>query len=352
MAEKKRIKSTNKQCDNCGSNLVFDPVSQNLKCLSCHSIKEIFKDNEIIRQALTKEEKINSVQSWAKDVKVFRCDNCGGEVLLEQHDLNSCCQYCGSSHICETQKLPGIIPDAIIPFALTKEMAKDKFKESVKKKFFVPERFKKDVNPEKIRGYYVPSFRFSTETHSIYTGRVAEKHTTTVNGKRITRTTYKNISGEIDLRFLDLIVEAGSKITESEMNDIQPYENEKMFVFQEGFIRGYPAEHYDEDLVQCDQRAKKTMNQLIKKEVEKKHSGRVVSLSLNTTYSNEKYIYCLLPVYNFDIVYNKTTYTPKMNGQTGKVGGRLPRSWIKVSIIFGFFVLLIAVIVILDALNI
>jgi hypothetical protein len=59
------------------------------------------------------------------------------------------------------------------------------------------------------------------------------------------------------------------------------------------------------------------------------------NLKMNTTYTNEKYSYYLLPVYKFEYTYKKKTRRAYLNGQTGAVGGDLPTSALKIGLAIG-----------------
>ena len=57
---------------------------------------------------------------------------------------------------------------------------------------------------------------------------------------------------------------------------------------------------------------------------------RVESFHLDVSYSNESYLYRLLPIYCFEFTYKKKKYITFMNGQTGKIGTGYPKSYIAV----------------------
>ncbi len=349
MEKKKEVQGTILPCENCGGNLVFDPRCQELKCFNCGTLKKLKKNKAVKREELNIEAKSKSKHDWGKNVKVFKCENCGGEVCLTNNQISSKCEYCSSGQVFETQKLPGLVPDAVIPFQFDKIQAKQKFAESVKKKFFLPNKFKKNLSPEKIHPTYIPSFRFSSKSHTKYEGSVAQTRTVFRNGKSQTSTVFVRVSGKIDCNFVDLTVEASSKMSTLQINSISPFESKDAYVFEEGFLRGYPAEHYDDNLENCHKTAILAMTEQIKKQICEKHNvSNVDSIEIQTIFDEEKYVYCLLPVYKIDITYNKKKYSPLMNGQTGKVGGPLPKSMVKISFAVGFVVLIVILIVVLD----
>ena len=84
------------------------------------------------------------------------------------------------------------------------------------------------------------------------------------------------------------------------------------------------------------------MEDNIKRVILSKYSyDRVISFNMQTTYSEEKYLYNLLPIYKCDFEYKNKNYTTYMNGQTGKVGGGFPISGWRVFFVVMAFLLLV-----------
>ena len=68
----------------------------NIKCPFCGSEKEIetTRENTIehdFLQALEKED-----HSWDDEKRVFKCENCGAETLLDKDKVADFCSFCGS----------------------------------------------------------------------------------------------------------------------------------------------------------------------------------------------------------------------------------------------------------------
>ena len=56
-------------------------------------------------QALEKED-----HSWDDEKRVFKCENCGAETLLDKDKVADFCSFCGSSHIAISEHHAGIKP--------------------------------------------------------------------------------------------------------------------------------------------------------------------------------------------------------------------------------------------------
>ena len=119
-----KISGTNVKCKNCGGNLTFDPVSQELHCPNCDSHFAFDKNRTQVKHPIA-DGKVqdNSEQhgKWASEMKIVKCNTCGAEIMLTGLEMSKSCPYCGSDYVSETKALPGLKPDVVIPFAFNEE---------------------------------------------------------------------------------------------------------------------------------------------------------------------------------------------------------------------------------------
>ena len=131
------------KCSNCGSNMVFDPITQALKCNHCGTIDDFGKNKNV--KELDILGSLKEAENWDKESSVYRCDNCGAVVVLNVHEVAKSCPYCGTSHIVKSEELAGLKPNAVYPFTVTQEDGAIKAKAWAKRKFFAPRKFKKNL---------------------------------------------------------------------------------------------------------------------------------------------------------------------------------------------------------------
>lgn len=346
----RELKSNNKKCDGCGGNLKFDPDSQKLTCEKCGKKIDFAKQGGLRKRAIGELSNTqNNLQEWQTQNKVLKCANCGASIVLNSLEYASNCPYCGSSMISLSEELPGIVPDAIIPFAFSEKVASEQFLKGIKNKWFLPRSFKKNLPTSKIRGIYIPAFTFDAISQSQYDGLLSKNYTVTRNGKRETRTRHFYIRGAKVLAHKDVMVETSSKINQKELEQLLPFDHRFTYKFNNDFIRGYVVEHYNDETKGCHLQAKSIFEKQIRKEILKKECyDRVDYLNVNTVYSDEKFLYKVCPIYSFEYRYKKKEFITLMNGQTGKIGGNIPRSKVKITfLVLGIilFVLFLTVIV-------
>lgn len=325
------IESSIKKCKNCGGNLVFSPSLQALKCEKCGSKNEITKNSNIVKHDITeKNEKVKT----NKNITV-RCESCGANVIVTNNAHASNCSYCGSSVVLHTDDMLGLKPDGIIPFAFDKNRASVLFKQNIKHRWFLPNKFKKTPPIDSIKGVYIPSFGFDEITSSNYQGRLGTNHTRRgANGKTYTYTTYQNISGAIRLEHNNVFIESSSLVSQAQLEEIKPYDTRQIYKYNADFIRGYSLEYYINTVEQCKLQADFIIDNSIRSSILSKYSYDTVSyLNINTDRLDEKFSYVILPTYQVSYNYKNKNYITLMNGQTGTVGKNLPKSGVKI----GFF---------------
>ena len=350
-----KIDSNLEKCKNCGGNLVFDPSNQDLHCKSCNSHYPIVADGEIEYHDLyqVKEKDSQEYKEYREQNKVFKCSNCGANVVLNKLEIAKPCPYCGTALVAsETTKI-GLKPDAIIPFMFDEEEAGVRFKNTVKKRFFAPRQFKKALPENLIEGIYIPAFGFNANTFSSYNGELYnEREEKDSDGGSRTVRDYFHISGHLEKRYNDITVECSSNITQSELQGFLPYSFSNKKPYNNSFILGYSVEQYDKEVSDCISTYKSIMDNMIRRDIlSKYHYDGISYLNVNTDVSDEKYQYHILPVYRFDYKYKKKDYVTYMNGQTGKVDGHTPKSALKIALVIAIPILIFILIVIISALS-
>lgn len=342
--EDKNIKANNVGCPSCGATMRYAPEKQKLFCDRCQTSKEIeFVEIKEKRLWENRDKATKSTKEWSSENKNLKCPSCGASVILNNLEYSKTCPYCETNLVGSDENVLLEKPDGIIPFKFSFEDASAKYVAGVKKKFFVPKAFKKAPPVENIHGIYIPSFSFDAKGVSKYKGVLATDHTyRDSNGNRRTRTTYQNISGTHASNNIDVVVESSSKLNQIQMSEILPYNMKEIVEFKQGFIMGYTVEQYENTVIDCKKIGERIMEENIKMAILSGYRyDRVSSFSMSTIFSEEKYMYYLLPIYKCAFTYKNKNYTTFMNGQTGKVGKGFPISGWKVAFVVLLFALFI-----------
>lgn len=278
----------------------------------------------------------NTREKDRQTVKAYQCANCGAEVVAGDTSTAAFCYYCHSPVVI-TDRLQGDFkPDRIIPFKVDKKTAVQKFLEWAGKKKFTPKGFTSEMQQEKITGVYLPYWQADIDAKVDYHA-VGVTVTRWSSGDRdYVKTDKYKIDRVGDIAVNNLQKLAFSKIDESLLNTITPYDEAEMKNFSAGYLAGFFAEQYTENKEAVTPalmtQAKQTTAALIKESTSCTHFE---SERDSTTYTVRAQRYVLLPSWILTYIYHGKPYVFAVNGQTGKTCGELPLDKAKVALTSG-----------------
>ena len=333
----KNLKTNISKCSGCGDDMTFHPSKQCLVCPSCNLEKEITAPVGLLKRDLDLTETFSDHKNsdWLKQNHAMQCPNCGATSILSNYETSAMCPYCDTSLIACKKQFNSLKPDSIVPFKFGKDRAEQLFKEKLKNKWFISGKFKKSIRADEIIAYYFPAFVFDADCSTIYSGRLYNEETKNKSdGTSETVRNYFNISGQKETHHANIEIEASAKLSQFELNSIRPYNLNEARSYSNEFIYGFSLEQYSNSILETHKQAQKLMEQDIRKEILKcyRHDG-VSYLNMTPSFYNQKYSYCMLPIYRFNFSYKNNKYTNVMNGQTGSLGGDYPKSVGKISLI-------------------
>ena len=291
----------NIKCKSCGSNMTFDPDTQMLKCAYCGYTEDFSKSSDV--QEISIEDALKNNAKWNTETLVYRCDNCGARIVAEKGQTSGRCPFCSTPHVVAEEDLEGIRPNAVVPFKLSKNVISEIFKKWVKHKIFAPNDFKKKAAAENVKGVYMPFFTFDSKTDSVYEGRVGDEHTRTVkdsdgNSHTETYVVWRRVKGTFSHFFDDVLINAGTRFDGHKLNKLSPFDWSGACVYENRFLSGYVAHHYERDIQTCWGEAKTEMdNKLRQMIIASFHCDKVDYLNVKTRHSEVTYKYVMLPVY-------------------------------------------------------
>ena len=333
------------KCANCGGMYEYSPTDKALKCTKCATIKKVQTIYKVSPHAYV-DDKDTFDNSWAKEVRHVKCKSCGAEVVLNKYEIINQCSYCGNTALVNIKENTAITPDAIIPFKFNKNQALVHFQEGLRKKLFIPNALKKKAPKVNLSSNYIGAYIFSGSATVKYSG-VLQYKTTTKDSDGHTSTEYrsKRVNGSLKHIFNNKMYECSDNLIQQELIEIMPYELLEINGYKPEYLLGSMAEYSNMSVKDANiQLEKDIKNELGRIILNKYNCDRIKTLNLNIEYDEKRYIYTLLPVYIFNYNYKKKQYKTVMNGQTGKLGGNVPRSTIKMLLMILFIVFFIGAI--------
>lgn len=298
------------KCKNCGGELIYSVKDKQLKCESCNSL---FSIEDIIDE----EENAETM-----DMTLFTCPSCGGELYSNSNTAASFCSFCGAS-VTLTQKLvKWKKPKAIIPFTVTREEAKQIVSDKLKGKLFVPSILKNPNNIEMCRGIYIPYWVYDTSTVKVLDGKCEDiKHgssSDTHNVYSLTGTVSDNKKGLNHDACTTFVDDIGDALNPYKLEEAEPF-NSAYFC---GFFADLADTKSDEFNSEIEQAAKNVLEKEITDHIKKEHPEFDVvdtnSLNSGDTIINDA-ILCMFPVWLISYRAKDTVAYFAVNGTTKKV---------------------------------
>ncbi|MCR5125669.1 MAG: hypothetical protein K6B43_10835 [Treponema sp.] len=336
----------NYKCLSCGGGLKFDPKSGGVICEYCDSqytieqIEEAYgvqDEQGTVSQNQTFEssdgewntENLNS--DWGEDsgkMKEFSCPSCGASILCEATTAATSCPYCDNPTVIEKEFAGNLKPDYVIPFKLNKKEAIAALKEFYKGKKLLPREFSDENHLEEMKGVYVPFWFFNgTAEGSAVFHATTTTHHRSGNTETIT-TKHYDCNREGSLEFNMVPVDASKKMPNDMMDSLEPFDFGELKEFSTAYLPGYLADKYDDTVDECFPRAETRCAASFLSELQKsvKGYGSVTLKSKNISLKKGIVNYGLVPVYLLYTKWHEERYLFSVNGQTGKVVGKLPLS--------------------------
>lgn len=315
------------RCENCGGNVVFDPDKGKMHCPHCGGIDS--------QKKVTGE---NSLE---------RCINCGAPLTVTDYTSATQCEHCGSYIVFDERVEGQYRPVRMVPFAVSKERAKTIMRERFKKKTFAPSGFLSESMLEKMTGIYVPFFLYDLDVRCNLRAEGIKRRTWVSGNTEYTETSYYDVEREMYAGFDNIPVDASAAMDDSVMDLMEPYNYTALQGFKEEFMSGFSSEVYNDSAEELRKRAEKkavdSAEVMLRESTTGYSSLRV--LHKDTQAREKKVDYTLMPVWHYVYSYKNNSYEYYINGQTGKTVGTMPVSKGKVlaygaTVWFLFFVVL------------
>lgn len=328
------------KCPCCGGAIEFNADAQTMKCPYC--------DSEFDPQSLRQAEEelgnyvdVNNSMDWQKStvngwqageedgLVSYICNSCGGEIIADENTAATKCPYCDNPVVMKGKLSGSLKPDYVIPFKLDKRKAIEGLKMHLSGKRLLPKVFKDENHIEEIKGIYVPFWVFDAKAESSSRYSATKLRTWSDSRFNYTETSFYTLVREGRMDFNGIPVDGSSKMPDSLMESIEPYDLSHAVDFKTAYLAGYLADKYDvgaeASVGRANQRIKSTCEDELRRTVIGFATAQPISSGTRLLESDVKY--ALYPVWLLNTVWNGQKYTFAMNGQTGKFVGNLPVDW-------------------------
>lgn len=271
------------------------------------------------------------------------CESCGATLRLEESLRTAECAYCASPMVVErpaSAERPD--PTFVVGFLIDRERAATAVTRWISSRGpFVRSDFKKSTI-NKTRGVYVPAYLYGAVAETLYEAEIGENYTKTVTDtdsegrtrtRTVTKTEYRELTGIQERYILDALVTASRGIPNEELAEIEPFDLRALRRYTPAILSGWLAEEPSLGRNACLRMAQDESITWVGDELPDFMPGNSHrSLRHSTRLEDEIIDLVLLPVWVFSTRYaeDKPPVRILMNGQTGKLHGKVPLSGRKI----------------------
>lgn len=362
------------KCPKCGStDIQTNSRTGKLRCSFCR--------HEFEPQLLETEDDVSSLEGVrmgsgaqdraadADDVITLKCESCGAEVVIDTASANQArCHWCRNMLSINHQVPNGAVPDAVLPFGVSKDDARAEIERFVgKRKFFAHPTFTREFTTKNICGVYFPYMIVDINAHDHLsgTGEVLIRSYSVKKGDS-SETRYDadayHVERDFDIAINDLTVEASvdklnvssSEKTTNIINSIMPFDTQNCVRYNANYLRGYTSEKRDVDVnnvrplvaTQAQDIARIAANETLAK-----YDRGIAWAGEAFDIRGESWLAAYLPVWLYSYLQvkgnKKLLHYVAVNARTKETMGSVPidmtKLWI-VSIVIEFFGLILALV--------
>lgn len=357
------------KCPHCDAGLTFDPASGSFHCEYCggnfseEELAALQPDSEEERKDETggafvqegdsaqsrdtdhpfftqepedDEQAAQRHEQAAAGAVIYSCPSCGAQIVTDETTAATYCYYCHNPVVLAGKLSGEFAPDMVVPFAIDRDKAVAEFLNWTRKCKFIPRAFFNKKQIEKLTGVYMPYWAANCELDGGMTmnGTRSSSHRSG-NIEHIETRHYKLVR-EGEFSFQDMTFNALKTADSKFTSEIQPFDLSQAKEFSMPYLQGFQAQKRDLD--------KKDVQPVLEQDV-RKYTEDMLKLSaseyiLSNVQSHMQlkrtdYRYVLLPVWMLTYQgHDKKHYYYAMNGQTGKVCGKLPVDYGKLGGLF------------------
>lgn len=323
------------KCPCCNAGLTFGSQEQQLTCEYCDNTFDIetvraYNESEITQKHDHFSWEDEKKQEWSEaeenTLNAFQCPACGGEILTDDTTAATFCPFCENPSIMPTRLSGTWKPDAVLPFQKSREYAEAAFLQLCKGKPLLPKSFTAQQRLEKITGMYVPFWLYDCNADFDGDYKATRLHHWSDAKYHYTRTEHFLLSRKAAATFCGIPMDGSSKMEDTFMESIEPFDYTQMVPFDMAYLSGYLADKYDIPSENGEARIRERVEQSLQDQIQPSLMGYATVLPTNRQIQiqNSKAKYVLLPVWMLNTKYNGKIYTFAMNGQTGKMTGSFP----------------------------
>ena len=280
----------------------------------------------------------------AASLMSFKCTGCGAEVTVNtENAMTARCHWCRHVFGVNEQVANGAVPDAVLPFHISKEDAVARIRQFVdKRRLFALKEFKEQFTPENVLGVYLPYMIVDGNTSVDVAGKAEIKTREYTQGSGDKKKTYYDadvygVQRHVDFTVDDLPLESsrerGNMDTRSNTNNIintiLPFDTKNAVKWNASYLAGLSSEKRNLDVEKLRPRLEEALLSIGRSQVEasvQRYDRGVRWERERVSVHGTRWVAMYLPVwlYSYQQPGSGMVHYIAVNGRTGETMGSVP----------------------------
>jgi DNA-directed RNA polymerase subunit RPC12/RpoP len=354
--ENERLDDGVNRCPQCGATEIqLRPSAGMLICLFCrHEWSEARIEETIVEGDLT-ELRGTTIGSGAADIDTdvdslitMKCGGCGAEVVVNTAEqMGARCHWCRHVLTINEQVPNGAVPDAVLPFSITHDVAMAKIREFAgKRRLFADRGFVRDFSPDNVVGVYMPYMVVDGNVSADVAGRGEVETRQYTRGSGDNKETFYDadvyeVHRHIDFTVDDLTIESSaeralmdaSTNTNNVINTILPFDTKNAVQWNASYLTGFTSEKRDRDVAHLHPELEDQLLSIARSQVESsvdRYDRGVRWERERLDVHGTRWVSMYLPVWLYAHYHGEggkgMLHYIAVNGRTGEVMGSVPVS--------------------------
>lgn len=331
-------------CPRCGAALQYTGGRNKLECKSCGYNRTLGRHSEHVdHHPLRAGVKLDDFDRGLEgDFMSLECGNCESVFAHHVEETPQRCPFCHSQDLEESDQHRKVItPTGLIPFTISRQQAQAQLGRQLRS-WFLAEGLRNLLQPEGLRGVYLPYFQYDALTRSSWRAEAGFRVVKLVKDKAVDSMAWEGTGGYYEHFFeaVDLPFTQGI----DELEEVEPYDLRQLVPYDPRYLRSFITELYDTDEVGTFAQADAIMSDAIKEEVQKRAPGKEIrGLKVVSEKFALGFRHVLVPMWVGTFHYGGEKFQYLINGQTGLMHGERPLSTQRMLMAVGSGVGLLAV---------
>ena len=337
-------------CPACGGEAIWNPAKQALVCPFCGTTSPAQAqltpagDQVIVEHDLVAALRgiPDSKRGWQAEKISVRCQSCQAISVFDPQRVGQRCDFCGSTALVPYQEIKDpFSPESLLPMKVGENQVRDSIRRWYGSRWFAPNRLKSAALTDTVKGLYIPYWTFDAQVHADWTAESGYYYYETetyrdsdgqTRTRQVQKVRWQPSSGALDHFFDDELVPASRGVQPEMLRRIEPFPTKELTPYNPGFLSGWVVERYQIDLVAAAKEAREEMDSEMEGMCGRQVPGDTYrNLQVDTDYSGQTFKHILVPIWLLTYNYSTRNFQVVINGYTGSIAGKYPKSWIKIT---------------------